>query len=599
METLIVSPAELRFGHEDADDLNMRRTGRAEGISELKASIAAHGIIQPLAVMPADENGLYSVIDGNRRLAAIRSLEDDGEMIEVPIVVRNPEHITDARELSLAANIMRLPLHPVDQYEAFAALEAEGLDEADIAQRFSIPPRQVKQALALGRLAPKIRDAWRKGEIDAKVARVFTLTADHKAQTRVFDKERKSGYIHAYHVREQLVGDQRGAEEAIALVGKAAYEAAGGTVMVDLFDDRHAVSDPALAIRLAQEKLEAECARLVEDGWAWAEIDRDLPHDRWSWGRARSKGKPTDEEAARLKVITARMNAIQEQDEDGAHDALNDEFNALEEEAAGIKDAIELRGFTPRQKAVSGCIVSIVGGGRIEIEYGRIKPDKKKAKANQRGDDDQDEEGAPQPTISSALMHRLSCQLTEAAADAVAIDATLALDLIIAAVSRSYCRPARIRIEGLRARPLLTDENDTFDERLARVREWSPELKHEAIGRIAAAALDFQSTNGSAPMADEEIAAIVNLIDPLAMAAALSTRFDAEDYFKTVSKDIARAAYAEMTGKTLMASAKKAEVAEMAAARAKESGWLPPELRTVHYDGPGALYDAAADQAAE
>lgn len=581
----------LRYGHEEDHDIDARTTGRAHGLSELKASLDAHGLIQPLAVMQ-ELHGLYIVIDGNRRLSAIRALADEGrwDQRDIAVIVRTPAGDARAKELSLAANVVRVPLHPIDQYEAFAGLAAAHMSEPDIAASYGITLRQVRQHLALGGLAPKIREAWRAGKIDAAVARTFTLTSDQARQERIFDKLSKRGGMWDYAVRKEIAGEQHGADMAVRFVGIDAYRAAGGTVMEDLFGDDHAVSDPALAQRLMTEKIKAECERLVADGWAWAEARDGLPNNHWSWNRSQSKSKPTDEEAARIAAIKTRLGEIHELDEESTDPALNDEYAALERELHGIEDAVKARGFSARQKAGAGCVLSVSLEGLLNIDYGRIKPKAAKEKAKEKkkrdaggGDDDTG------TRISNALAHRLSIQLSEAAAAAIEKDPDLALDVLLAAIAPGYVRPVRISVSGLRGASSVAAFDSDFDDRLAVVRQWTPEEKRVAIGKVAAAAIDLTTHNASQPpMDDEDVAALVNLIDPGAMRAALIETFDAEDYFGSVSTSVARAAYAEMTGKTLMASAKKAEVASMAAARAKETGWLPAELRTAHYDGPGA-----------
>lgn len=50
-----------------ASDRNVRRTGAADGIEELAASILAHGLLQPLLVS-IREDGRYAVVAGARRL---------------------------------------------------------------------------------------------------------------------------------------------------------------------------------------------------------------------------------------------------------------------------------------------------------------------------------------------------------------------------------------------------------------------------------------------------------------------------------------------------------------------------------------------------
>jgi ParB family chromosome partitioning protein len=74
-------------------------------------------------------------------------------------------------------------LHPVDQYEAFARLEEQGKTREEIAQQYGLTEKEVRQALALGRLSPEfVRDAWRKGEIKTEAAQAFTLAARSQGQ---------------------------------------------------------------------------------------------------------------------------------------------------------------------------------------------------------------------------------------------------------------------------------------------------------------------------------------------------------------------------------------------------------------------------------
>ena len=70
---------------------------------------------------------------------------------------------SEAREAAIAVSVTQKPLHPVDEYEAFAALEAGGMTIADIARDFAQSERQVSQRLALGRLSPRVLALWREG----------------------------------------------------------------------------------------------------------------------------------------------------------------------------------------------------------------------------------------------------------------------------------------------------------------------------------------------------------------------------------------------------------------------------------------------------
>src|SRR5262249_18424181 len=84
----------------------------------LAASIAAHGLLEPLVVRP--ENGHYRVVAGDRRLKALRRVHQDGR-VKVPCVVREVEQ-EEAEELGLAENYCRAGMHALDEAERFAKL---------------------------------------------------------------------------------------------------------------------------------------------------------------------------------------------------------------------------------------------------------------------------------------------------------------------------------------------------------------------------------------------------------------------------------------------------------------------------------------------
>jgi hypothetical protein len=104
---------------------NVRRTERNDGIEELAASIKAHGLLQNLQVR-AGAGGKFEVVAEQRRLAALPLL---AKAKGLPKSAEIPCHVCEAEaatEISLAENIMRLPMHPADQYEAFKAVADQG-----------------------------------------------------------------------------------------------------------------------------------------------------------------------------------------------------------------------------------------------------------------------------------------------------------------------------------------------------------------------------------------------------------------------------------------------------------------------------------------
>jgi ParB family chromosome partitioning protein len=404
----------LHFGHEapGGHAMNVRSAGqRLVGIEELAANIDAVGLLQPLHVREVDE--VLYVADGNRRLAALRRLYGVDSDCAVPVFWGTST--VSGHEVSLSANIERLPLHPIDQYEAFAALA--DLTPAAIAARYGIKERQVRQQLALGALSPRVREAWRDERIDARAAQAFTLVpGDHATQDQVLD-QLLAEKINHWGLREALGAADVETGKLLAFVGVEAYRAAGGSAVEDLFGSTPVVSDAPLLKRLSGEKLEAECLRLVEEGWAWAQTQHSMPAAWFSW--ATSELQFTAKEKARLEEIT---QAIERADVDW------DQEQGLEEERDRIEAQAELRGYSDRQKAKSGCVLSVGIDGTLEITYGVIRPGTAAAPERTKDKD------------PGALALRLSEQLTIAAAAALEQDPDLGAEGLRAARDQGGAR---------------------------------------------------------------------------------------------------------------------------------------------------------------
>jgi ParB family chromosome partitioning protein len=127
---------------------NVRKTGAANGIEDLAASIAAHGLLQNLQVRKAD-SGKFEVVAGGRRLAALKLLAKRKTLPKDAPIGCNVLASEDATEISLAENEMRQAMHPADQFEAFKALIDAGHGAEDVAARFGVTPTVVRQRLKL------------------------------------------------------------------------------------------------------------------------------------------------------------------------------------------------------------------------------------------------------------------------------------------------------------------------------------------------------------------------------------------------------------------------------------------------------------------
>ena len=368
---------------------NVRKTPpdpRAD--AELKASIAALGLLENLVVRmdEPDENSAerFAVVAGGRRLKAMQALVEDSVLdADHPVLCLVKAGDVEPAELSLAENVVRIAMHPADQVTAFAKLVEAGQSVSAIAARFGASERIVEQRLRLGNAAPELLDAYRADEIDLEVLKAFSVTSDRERQMAVWEQVSGQGYRpSAGQVKRLLTEERVPGRTAIArFVGVEAYEAAGGTVMRDLFADEHEhgvwFEDPVLLEKLATEKLQSAADELATR-WKWAVPMVEVSWDHTArYGRIEPQpGVPTDEEKAEIEKLEARQAELAEFDDDQWTEELVSEAEAIEARLDEIEGAVEARAMFRREDiAMAGCIVTIGRDGNLQAIQGLVKPE--------------------------------------------------------------------------------------------------------------------------------------------------------------------------------------------------------------------------------
>ena len=368
---------------------NVRKTpADASAFTELKASIAAHGLLENL-IARAMEPGTdcvarYAVIAGGRRLAAMQALAAEGALDEDhPVPCRMIGSIVAAEEVSLAENTVRAAMHPADQVEAFRRLADAGSTAAAIAARFGVSERTVEKRLRLGNAAPVLLEAYRAGEIDLDTLMAFAVTTDQARQSAVWETVSQQGCRPgAWQIKRLLTEDRVSATSAIArFVGIEAYEAAGGRIDRDLFaeEDERGIwfDDPDLLNKLAMDSLQV-AARELETRWKWAEARLDVD---WSataaFGRVRPQpAEPTDEEKAEIERLRTRNDEPANMDDEDWTEELVEEADANETRLDEIEATIEARAVYRREDiAIAGCIVTIGNDGEFKLIQGLVRPE--------------------------------------------------------------------------------------------------------------------------------------------------------------------------------------------------------------------------------
>ena len=150
------------------------------GLAELAASIAAHGLVEPILVRR--EGARYRIVAGERRWRAAQR----AGLTEIPAVLREATD-SEAFELALVENIQRADLNPIEEAEAFAALlEEHGLTQEKLAERVGKERSTIANALRLLRLPEDVRDAVRDGRIEMGHARALLGLEAADAMRRAF-----------------------------------------------------------------------------------------------------------------------------------------------------------------------------------------------------------------------------------------------------------------------------------------------------------------------------------------------------------------------------------------------------------------------------
>lgn len=422
--------------------LNVRRTVARGTSDDLKASILAHGGIMHNLVVTEGEDGTFHVIDGGRRLEALQALQAEGKLpadYAVPCQVRTGEH---ALEESLAANTIRLAMHPADEFEAFARLAEGGDTPEQIGQRFGRTAKYVEQRLKLGNADPKLLKEYRAENLTLDCLMAFALTDDRKRQMKVYRSLKDSHSLNPPAIRAALTDAMAEAGSKLAkFVGLDAYREAGGTTQSDLFSDAVYLENPALLNDLAAARLDAVRQELEAEGWGWvvASPERDW-QVIYSCGRIYPQPAEVPAELAEQRqAVEKELEEIRRALEDTESDALIEALDEAEARLAEIEARVEaLDTYDPEHVAIAGCYVSIAENGMLHIEKGLVRKQDMKRLEKPEDAPAKKPKGMPETLKRDLEAYRLQVAQVEMAKHRL-----VALDLLIFTLAHNaFSRPS-------------------------------------------------------------------------------------------------------------------------------------------------------------
>ena len=388
---------------------NVRRIKAGVAIEELAEDIARRTLLQSLTVRPVldesgAETGMYEVPAGGRRYRALELLVKQKRLARtapVPCIVRTGGI---AEEDSLAENVQRAPLHPLDQFRAFLALREKGQSEEDIAAAFFVSVAVVRQRLRLASVSPKLLDVYAEDGMSLDQLMAFTVNPDHARQEQVWEALQRVPVRQTYQIRRMLTEDTvRASDRRARFVGIADYEAAGGIVLRDLFesDDGGWLQDPALLDRLVAAKLEREAEAVRAEGWKWVEVAPDFPYGH-TYGLRRLSGKEvplTKKETKARDALKAELDKLEKKyaDAEEVPEEVDARLGEIETALGEFEDRPVV--YDPSEIARAGVFISIGTDGTLHVERGYVRPEDEEPVA--AGDSEEEEENASEDSTAA------------------------------------------------------------------------------------------------------------------------------------------------------------------------------------------------------
>ncbi|MBP1847856.1 ParB family chromosome partitioning protein [Rhizobium petrolearium] len=380
---------DIPFNRIRLSDSNVRETDVEAGLDDLTHDIdRREDIVQGInvrAILDADgnETGDFETPAGGRRFRAIARLVEAGRFPAdglVPCLVKKADAKTSAVDDSLAENMLRLGLHPLDQFRAFKRMFDEGMTKEEIADAYRTTPRYITQRMRLASVSPALLEVYARNGMPLAMLEAFTVNPDHARQEQVWEAVQRSYNVQPWQIRQLLTETTVPTDDKrVRFVGVEAYEQAGGTMLRDLFSENDGgwLEDVGLLDRLVSEKLKAIADDVAAEGWKWIAVETSHPYgyDNGLREITGSFADLTDEERAARDVLRNEYDDLES--EYSEHDELPEEIDRRLGEIEAALEDFEQRPviYDPAEIARAGVFISIDRDGEPVIERGYVRPE--------------------------------------------------------------------------------------------------------------------------------------------------------------------------------------------------------------------------------
>jgi len=180
---------QLAIADIDRNPFQMRHVHFDETLGELAESIKSNGVVQPIAVRPAPEDGRYILILGERRLHASKK----AGLTTIPAIVRKVSE-QQAAEMTIVENLQREDLSPLEQAQAFRVLSEQfRLTQAQIGERVGLARESVSNYMRLLKLPREVMQLLSDKKISFAQAKELMKLVDPETMTKAAIQAAKQG----------------------------------------------------------------------------------------------------------------------------------------------------------------------------------------------------------------------------------------------------------------------------------------------------------------------------------------------------------------------------------------------------------------------
>ncbi len=177
---------ELNILEVQPDPEQPRKYFDEQALAELSASIATHGVLQPILVREGVE-GVFIIVSGERRYQAARN----AELSTIPAIITDGE----PAEISIIENLLRENLTAIEEAEAIERLRSvHDYTLVDLGTVLGKAESTMSEILSLNKLPAEVRDDCRN---DPKALRsILALIARQKTPEKMaelYTKYKESG----------------------------------------------------------------------------------------------------------------------------------------------------------------------------------------------------------------------------------------------------------------------------------------------------------------------------------------------------------------------------------------------------------------------